>query len=84
MFSRTLHIFFFLLHFSCENLVDSLDVHFSNIVSDTMKINMRNILNKHRNGILCNDFMDIYNVSILKFKNEKFSTKYCYKCYHMY
>ena len=26
---------------------------------------MRNVLSKHKNGILCDNFMDVYNVSIL-------------------
>jgi len=36
----------------------------SDTVLDTMKVKMRRILSKHKDGILCNDFMDVYGVSI--------------------
>jgi len=31
---------------------------------DSMKVKMRRLLSKHKDGILCNDFMDVYGVSI--------------------
>jgi hypothetical protein len=36
----------------------------SDTILDTMKVKMRRILTKYKDGILCNDFMDIYGVSI--------------------
>lgn len=31
---------------------------------DTMKVKMRHVLSKHKDGILCSDFMNVYGVSI--------------------
>ncbi|XP_050063063.1 uncharacterized protein LOC126552407 [Aphis gossypii] len=40
--------------------IDSYEMYDSDTVLDTMKVKMRRILSKHKDGILCNDFMDIY------------------------
>jgi len=55
-------IFFF--HFSSVKSIDSYEMYDSDTVLDTMKVKMRRILSKHKDGILCNDFMDVYGVSI--------------------
>lgn len=36
----------------------------SDTVSNRMKDKMRRILSKHKDGILCNDFLDVYGVSV--------------------
>ncbi|CAH1731463.1 unnamed protein product [Aphis gossypii] len=40
--------------------IDSYEMYDSDTVLDTMKVKMRRILSKHKDGILCNDFMDVY------------------------
>uniref|UniRef100_A0A2S2PA58 Tudor domain-containing protein 1 n=2 Tax=Schizaphis graminum TaxID=13262 RepID=A0A2S2PA58_SCHGA len=40
--------------------VESYEMYDSDTILDTMKVKMRRILTKYKDGILCNDFMDIY------------------------
>ncbi|XP_026816464.1 uncharacterized protein LOC113555992 isoform X2 [Rhopalosiphum maidis] len=40
--------------------IESYEMYDSDTILDTMKVKMRRILTKHKDGILCNDFMDIY------------------------
>jgi len=55
--------FIFLL-FSCEKSMHLNEIYDADTVLDSMKVKMRQILSKHKDGILCNDFMNIYGVSI--------------------
>ncbi|XP_025202194.1 LOW QUALITY PROTEIN: uncharacterized protein LOC112599489 [Melanaphis sacchari] len=40
--------------------IDLFEMYDADTILDTMKVKMRSILSKHKDGILCNDFMDIY------------------------
>lgn len=39
-------------------------MHDSDRVSDTMKAKMHRLLSKHKDGILSNDFINVFHVSI--------------------
>jgi len=54
----------FFLHCSSVKSIESYEMYDSDTILDTMKVKMRRILTKYKDGILCNDFMDIYGVSI--------------------
>ncbi|XP_025199021.1 tudor domain-containing protein 5-like, partial [Melanaphis sacchari] len=49
---------------SCQaysrNHIDLYNKYGSNIISETMKLKIQHLLNKHKNGILCNEFLNVY------------------------
>lgn len=55
-------IFFF--HNSSVKSIQSYEMYDSDMISDTMKDKMCQILSKHKDGILCNDFINVFHVSI--------------------
>ncbi|XP_027842505.2 tudor domain-containing protein 5-like isoform X2 [Aphis gossypii] len=44
-----------------EKHIDPYNSYGSNIISDTMKIKLRRLLSKHKDGILCNNFLNVYS-----------------------
>ncbi|XP_022169440.1 uncharacterized protein LOC111033146 isoform X1 [Myzus persicae] len=44
----------------CENSINSYEIYDADTILDTMKVKMRQILSKYKDGILCNDFMNVY------------------------
>lgn len=53
-------------NFRCETLIDPCnnEAYDSDMIPVSMKKKIHDILSKYKNGILCNKFMDIYEVSI--------------------
>lgn len=74
-------------YYSCTESADLFyKMYDSEMVKESMKNKMRNILMKYKNGILCDNFMDIYAVSIRSIKeifNEQlFSCDFNQICKH--
>ncbi|KAL5236605.1 hypothetical protein ACI65C_004015 [Semiaphis heraclei] len=44
----------------CEKSVNSYEIYDADTIMDTMKVKMRHVLSKHKDGILCSDFMNVY------------------------
>jgi hypothetical protein len=45
-----------------------IEIRDSELILDSMKNRMRSLLNKYKNGILCDAFMEVYGVSITYYK----------------
>ncbi|XP_008185199.1 uncharacterized protein LOC100158689 [Acyrthosiphon pisum] len=44
----------------CEKSIHLNEIYDAETILDTMKVKMRCLLSKHKDGILCNDFMNVY------------------------
>ncbi|KAF0756356.1 tudor domain-containing protein 5-like [Aphis craccivora] len=60
-FNSIVYVFKRKIFFNSDKHIDSYNSYGSNIISDTMKIKLRRLLSKHKDGILCNNFLNVYS-----------------------